>query len=199
MDLDIHIGKGLLITFIAVSLAIIFALIWMRRYWFGIAASSATLAAIFILVLAAVSWKHLVGGSLAWNMGSGVVFNSSHGVLRIRIERKTDGVSLPSLGVFRISHVPDRVDSLYHRPTYSVLAKWPFIEEKLGFQLAYMHEPGDTYYRYALVMPHWLAFVLFCPWFPLLWCIRYFRRRRMQGFPLMENEKTSKDAQTPPA
>jgi hypothetical protein len=195
-NIRLYLFNGWQIALMAIAMVFVLVFFWQRRRWRGILAVVSILLAIFTAIMLIISWNTLWVWGLGWNEQSYIMLNSSRGSLRARANVKADAKKLDWSGIVTVTHVPNRVDSLLFGKHLSLLSGIPFIEDKLGFQIAYAHIPGGTSYLFAVTAPHWMILSL-TPWFPILWLRYYLRKHRQRGFPLVE--PSTGTGQTPPA
>jgi hypothetical protein len=199
-DILIHLPQGWWLIPLggAVFVAILFFL-WRRRS-LGLMALASVLAALLIMFCFLLTWKTEYNCGMAWETQkppfAAVRFVNCHGKMLCMLDLQHEGHPAPGYGAFVVSHTPNQVSSVLAGRKYSLLCKWPFIEDKIGFQLAHFH--GGTLDSYSMTMPHWLVILLFCPWFPLLWYLRRRRHLRQRGFPVTIDSQSTPSTQTPP-
>jgi hypothetical protein len=197
---DIHLPHGwsfILLAMLILCLAVAF---WWRRRWLGICAVLSVGVVIAMLALLALTWNTAAICALDWSPkpegGYSVVANSTHGRFRFYMNAQPDGPPLPWPGQFQIinqARTPN--ESLLWGSRFSLFGRFPFLETKVGFQLAHIVNKIEEIY--SVTMPSWLAILLFCPWFPLLWYLRRRRRLRQRGFPVAINAAPTPPAQIP--
>ena len=178
IDLDLHLPRGWPIVLLLVAGATVFCGIWWRRYWVFAAASCSVSITVATVILLFVSWGTLRVVGLDWTVqpraGYGVDVSSSRGRFRFGLDVYRDTPPMPWPGRLLVIHEANRAELRYYGSKYSFLPDWPFLKERLGFDV--VRRVGVHTDNYYLTLPHWFVMILCMP-FPAIWVRRRMRRR----------------------